>query len=74
MRILVSHLQLQKRWKFNTHVFIKDQVNSVIKGSRAESIEDAKKEYKLLFEEGWRKLRYLKVIFDECKQFVCQNT
>ena len=39
----------------------------VIKGSRVETIEDARKEYKLLFEEGWRKLRYLKVIFDECK-------
>ncbi len=27
----------------------------MIKGSKVESIEDARKEYKLLLEEGWKK-------------------
>ena len=38
----------------------------VIKGSIVESIEDARKEYKKLLEEGWKKRRllYLKVIFN----------
>ena len=35
----------------------------VIKGSKVESIGDARKEYKRLLEGGWEKLRYLKVIF-----------
>ena len=35
----------------------------VIKGSRVESIEDARKEYKKLLKEGWKKLLFLIVIF-----------
>ena len=35
----------------------------VIKGSRVESIEDARKEYKLLLEEGWRKTSIFKSYF-----------
>ena len=31
----------------------------VMKGSRVESIEDARKEYKELLEEGWKKNKYL---------------
>ena len=34
----------------------------VMKGSRVESIEDARKEYKELLEEGWKKQIFLKVI------------
>ena len=41
----------------------KSSCKPVIKGSRVESIGDARKEYKRLLEEGWKKLRYLKVIF-----------
>ena len=37
------------------HVFIKDRVNQLFKGSRVESIEDARKEYKQLLEEVWKK-------------------
>ena len=29
--------------------------NPVIKGSRVETVEDARKEYKKLLEEGWKK-------------------
>ena len=32
----------------------------VMKGSRVESIEDARKEYKELLEEGWKKTNILK--------------
>ena len=32
----------------------------VIKGSRVESIEDARKEYKELLEEGWKKTNIFK--------------
>jgi len=32
----------------------------VIKGSRVESIEDARKEYKKLLEEGWKKTSIFK--------------
>ena len=35
----------------------------VIKGSRVESIEDARKEYKLLLEEGWKKTSIFKSYF-----------
>ena len=35
----------------------------VIKGSRIESIEDARKEYKQLLEEGWRKKSIFKSYF-----------
>ena len=35
----------------------------VIKGSRVESIEDARKEYKRLLEEGWRKTSIFKSYF-----------
>ena len=41
----------------------KSSCKPVIKGSRVESIGDARKEYKRLLEKGWKKLRYLKVIF-----------
>ena len=32
MRILVSHHQLLKQWKFNTLASIKDRVNRLLKG------------------------------------------
>ena len=32
----------------------------VMKGSRVESIEDARKEYKELLEEGWKKINIFK--------------
>ena len=35
----------------------------VIKGSRVESIEDARKEYKKLLEEGWKKTFIFKSYF-----------
>ena len=35
----------------------------VIKGSRVESIEDARKEYKKLLEEGWNKTSIFKSYF-----------
>ena len=35
----------------------------VMKGSRVESIEDARKEYKQLLEEGWRKISIFKSFF-----------
>ena len=35
----------------------------VIKGSRVESIEDARKEYKKLLEEGWKKTYIFKSYF-----------
>ena len=35
----------------------------VIKGSRVESIEDARKEYKLLLEEDWKKTSIFKSYF-----------
>ena len=35
----------------------------VMKGSRVETIEDARKEYKQLLEEGWRKISILKSYF-----------
>ena len=35
----------------------------VMKGSRVESIEDARKEYKLLLEEGWKKTSIFKSYF-----------
>ena len=35
----------------------------VIKGSRVESIEDARKEYKKLLEEGWKKTSIFKSYF-----------
>ena len=33
-----------------------------MKGSRVETVEAARKEYKKLLEEGWKKLQYLKAI------------
>ena len=35
----------------------------VLKGSRVESIEDARKEYKKLLEEGWKKTSIFKSYF-----------
>ena len=35
----------------------------VMKGSRVESIEDARKEYKKLLEEGWKKTSIYKLYF-----------
>ena len=35
----------------------------VMKGSRVETIEDARKEYKQLLEEGWRKTSIFKSYF-----------
>ena len=35
----------------------------VMKGSRVETIEDARKEYKQLLEEGWRKISIFKSYF-----------
>ena len=35
----------------------------VMKGSRVETIEDARKEYKKLLEEGWRKTSIFKSYF-----------
>ena len=35
--------------------FVKRSSKPVMKGSRVESIEDARKEYKNLLEEGWKK-------------------
>ena len=35
----------------------------VIKGSRVETIQDARKEYKKLLEEGWRKTSIFKSYF-----------
>ena len=35
----------------------------VMKGSRVESIEDARKEYQQLLEEGWRKTSIFKSFF-----------
>jgi len=36
-------------------VCLSDQSKPVMKGSRVESIEEARKEYKILLEEGWEK-------------------
>ena len=35
-----------------------------MKGSRVETIEAAREEYKKLLEEGWKKLQYLIAIFN----------
>ena len=35
--------------------FLSDQVSQLLKGSRVESIEEARNEYKKLLEEGWEK-------------------
>ena len=35
----------------------------VMKGSRVETIEDARKEYKLLLEEGWKKTSIFRSYF-----------
>ena len=35
-----------------------------MKGSRVETIEAAREEYKKLLEEGWKKLKYLIAIFN----------
>ena len=35
-----------------------------MKGLRVETLEDARKEYKKLLDEGWKKLLYLKVFFN----------
>ena len=37
---------------------LKRSSKPVMKGSRVESIEEARKEYKILLEEGWKKLVY----------------
>ena len=41
----------------------KRSTKPVIKGSRVESIEDARKEYKKLLEEGWEKTSIFKSFF-----------
>ena len=41
----------------------KSNSKPVMKGSRVESIEDARKEYKKLLEEGWRKTSIYKSYF-----------
>ena len=41
----------------------KSSSKPVIKGSRVESIEDARKEYKKLLEEGWKKTFIFKSYF-----------
>ena len=41
----------------------KSSSKPVIKGSRVESIDDARKEYKKLLEEGWKKTSIFKSYF-----------
>ena len=41
----------------------KSSSKPVMKGSRVESIEDARKEYKKLLEEGWKKTSIFKSYF-----------
>ena len=41
----------------------KRSIKPVIKGSRVESIEDARKEYKQLLENGWKKTSIFKSYF-----------
>ena len=41
----------------------KSSSKPVLKGSRVETIEDARKEYKQLLEEGWRKTSIFKSYF-----------
>ena len=38
----------------------------VMKGSRVESIEEARKEYKKLLEEGWEKTYRFTIFFKKC--------
>ena len=40
---------------------------SVMKGSRVESIEDARKEYKKLFEGGWKKTNRFNSFLKNCE-------
>ena len=42
---------------------LKRSSKPVMKGSRVESIEEARKEYKKLLEEGWKKLIDITVFF-----------
>ena len=41
----------------------KNSSKPVMKGSRVESIEDARNEYKKLLEEGWKKTSIFKIYF-----------
>ena len=41
----------------------KRSIKPVMKGSRVETIEDARKEYKQLLEEGWKKTSIYKSYF-----------
>ena len=46
------------------HSFVyKRSSKPIVKGSRVESIEDARKEYKQLLEEGWKKTSIFKSYF-----------
>ena len=42
-------------WRLVVNVFIRELINQFIKGSSVESFEDARKKYKKLLEEGWKK-------------------
>jgi len=42
---------------------LKRSSKSVMKGSRVESIEEARKEYKKLLEEGWEKTYRFTIFF-----------
>ena len=42
---------------------LKRSTKPVMKGSRGESVEEARKEYKKLLDEGWKKLIDLTVFF-----------
>ena len=42
---------------------VKRSSKPVIKGSRVESVEEARKEYKKLLEEGWRKTYRFNIFF-----------
>jgi hypothetical protein len=44
-------------------MFFKRVNKPVMKGSRLESFEDARKEYKKLLEEGWKKTSKFKVTY-----------
>ena len=53
----------EKRCSKLTTCFYKRSSKPVIKGSRVESIEDARKEYNQLLEEGWKKTSIFKSYF-----------
>tara|TARA_B100000886_G_scaffold283686_1_gene208015 strand:+ start:856 stop:1047 length:192 start_codon:yes stop_codon:yes gene_type:complete len=41
----------------------------LVKGSRVETIENARKEYKQILREGWKKTSILEIIFSDKSQF-----